>query len=83
MSVYTATQSELEHLGEAAVGSVEGQTALALAAALDDRAGIQAGGLASTAKQLAALMDTVRERHKKPEGKTTLELLRGGAGAAG
>lgn len=80
MSVQAAALAELQRLGEAAERSVEGQTALALAAALDDRAGIQAGGLASTAKQLAALMDTVRDRHKAPEGKTTLELLRGGAG---
>jgi len=83
VSVHAATESELQTLGEAAERSVEGQTALALAAALDDRAGIQAGGLASTAKQLAALMEGLRARFKKAEGKTTLELLRGGAEQTG
>lgn len=77
MTVHTAVMAELTLLGQPAMESVEGQTALALAAALDDRAGIQAGGLASTAKRLAEQMDAVRERYKKPEGKSRLELLRG------
>lgn len=76
MTVYEATTSELEQLGDAAVASVEGQAALALASALDDRAGIQAGGLASTARQLSALMDIVRERHRS-QRKSKLAVLRG------
>lgn len=83
MSVLAAVQAELEKLGEVAQSSPEGQRALVLAAALDDRAGIQAGGLASTDKRLGELLNELRGRFKKAEGKTTLELLRGGAGATG
>lgn len=83
MGVKAAIEAELATLSPDALQSSEAQRALVLASALDDRAGIQAGGLASTDKRLGELMDTIRERYKKPEGKTTLELLRGGAGATG
>jgi hypothetical protein len=83
VGVSEAVRDELTKLGEAAERSQEGQRALVLAAALDDRAGIQAGGLASTDRRLGELMAEIRAQHKKPEGKTTLELLRGGAGATG
>jgi hypothetical protein len=76
MTVRAATLEELRRLGEAAEGSVEGQTALALAAALDDRAGVQAGGLASTAKELRALMIEIRDRYK-PVERSALKLLQG------
>jgi hypothetical protein len=76
VAVYDAVRAELDTLGEAAGASVEGQTALALAAALDDRAGVQAGGLASTAKQLGAVMVDLRDRYK-PKTKTNLQVLRG------
>lgn len=78
MGVCAAVQAELSALGPVAESSVEGQTALALAAALDDRAGIQAGGLASTAKQLVAIMAEVRERYK-PQQTSRLSVLRGTA----
>jgi hypothetical protein len=77
VAVFEAVRAELDTLGEAAGASVEGQTALALAAALDDRAGVQAGGLASTAKQLGAVMADLRLAYKA-EAKTELELLRFG-----
>jgi hypothetical protein len=76
MTVHVATLTELQNIGDAAVGSVEGQTALALATALDDRAGAQAGGLASTAKELRALMAEIRDRYK-PVERSALTLLRG------
>lgn len=78
MTVFDAVRTELDRLGADASSSVEGQTALALAAALDDRAGVQAGGLASTAKQLGVLMDTIRERYK-PQQVSRLSVLRGTA----
>lgn len=78
MSVYEATSTELSKLGTEALESVEGQRALNLASVLDDRAGIQAGGVASTDKQLGAVMAELRERHK-PKGVGRLELLRGGS----
>lgn len=77
MGVHAAVAAELDSLGAQAAASVEGQTALALAAALDDRAGVQAGGLASTAKQLGAVMAELRNAYKR-EAKTELELLRFG-----
>lgn len=76
MSVFVAVQAELDTLSDRATASVEGQTALALAAALDDRAGVQAGGLASTAKQLAAVMSDLRDRYKVAT-KSRLELIKG------
>lgn len=76
MSVFAAVTEEIDALGALAAASVEAQTALALAAALDDRAGVQAGGLASTAKQLLAVMTDLRERYK-PQTKTNLQVLRG------
>ena len=82
MTVHSATLAELTALGPKAVESVEGQRALNLAAVLDDRAGIQAGGVASTDKQLGAVMAELRERYQ-PRGKSRLELLRGGAEQAG
>jgi hypothetical protein len=77
VAVFAAVSEELAALGPQAEASVEGQTALALAAALDDRAGVQAGGLASTAKQLGAVMADLRLIYKR-EAKTELELLRFG-----
>jgi hypothetical protein len=82
MSVHDAVLAELESFGPAVADSVDGQRALNLAAVLDDRAGIQAGGVASTDKQLGALMADLRDRHK-PKGVGRLELLRGGAGQTG
>lgn len=76
MSVFVAVQAELDRLGEKAAESVEGQTALALAAALDDRAGVQAGGLASTAKQLGAVMVDLRDRYKPVAKLTPVQELR-------
>ena len=76
MSVFASVQQEIEQLGPEAEASVEAQTALALAAALDDRAGVQAGGLASTAKQLLAVMAELRTMFKRGT-KSKLELLRG------
>jgi hypothetical protein len=76
VSVFASVQDELARLGDAAAASVEGQTALALAAALDDRAGVQAGGLASTAKQLGAVMAELRQMYRQ-QAKSKLELLRG------
>jgi hypothetical protein len=76
VSVFVAVQSELSKLGDVATESVEGQTALALAAALDDRAGVQAGGLASTAKQLSAVMGDIRDKYKVVT-KSRLELIKG------
>lgn len=81
MTVHSATLKELQGLGQDVVDSVDGQRALNLAEILDDRAGIQAGGVASTDKQLGAVMAELRERHK-PKGKSRLELLRGGADQA-
>ena len=77
--VARATRAELDTLG--ALDTLDGARALNLAAVLDDRAGIQAGGVASTDKQLGALMDSIRAA-RKPKGKTTLELLRGGGSSA-
>jgi hypothetical protein len=82
VTVHGATLAELTALGTQAVESVEGQRALNLAAVLDDRAGIQAGGVASTDKQLGAVMAELRERYQS-KGKSRLELLRGGAEQAG
>jgi hypothetical protein len=76
VTVHSATLAELQTLGDPAVQSVEGQTALALAAVLDDRAGVQAGGSASTAKQLLATMEQIRDRYK-PVERSALTLLRG------
>jgi hypothetical protein len=76
VSVFVAVQGELDLLGEKANASVEGQTALALAAALDDRAGVQAGGLASTAKQLSAVMSDIRDKYKVITA-NRLELIKG------
>jgi hypothetical protein len=76
VSVFVAVQSELGTLGTKATESVEGQTALALAAALDDRAGVQAGGLASTAKQLGAVMSDLRDKYKVVT-QSRLELIKG------
>jgi hypothetical protein len=50
---------------------------------LDDRAGIQAGGVASTDKQLGAVMAELRERYK-PKGKSVaLNSSAAGAGQTG
>lgn len=76
MSVYSATLAELSALGSPVVESVDGQRALNLASILDDRDGIQAGGVASTDKQLGALMGEIRDRHK-PVERSALTLLRG------
>jgi hypothetical protein len=76
MGVEQAIRAELDRLGPDAYASVEGQTALALAGVLDDRAGIQNGGSASTAKQLLATMDTIRDRYK-PVQRSALKLLQG------
>jgi hypothetical protein len=76
MSVYSATLSELSALGPAVVDTSEGQRALNLASILDDRDGIQAGGVASTDKQLGALMSEIRDRYK-PVERSALTLLRG------
>lgn len=73
MSVLDATRVELERLG--CVESVEGQRALNLAKVLDDRAGIQGGGLAATDKQLGLILAQVREEHK-PQVRTALSVLR-------
>jgi hypothetical protein len=73
VSVYAAVEAEVNAWG--VIDSSEGQRALVLAAALDDRAGVQ--NLAATDKQLGALMDSLRERFK-PKEKGRLELLRGG-----
>jgi hypothetical protein len=78
--VTKATRAELGALG--ALQTVEAAVALNLASILDDRAGIQAGGVASTAKQLLTVMDGLREKHK-PKEKGRLELLRGGASSTG
>lgn len=59
-SVAAATRRELRQLK--ALSTVEGRIALTLAKALDDRAGIQAGGLASSAKRLDELMDKIRAK---------------------
>ena len=72
-----AIRAELAKLGPEAEASVEAQVALALAGVLDDRAGIQNGGSASTAKQLLATMDTIRERYKPVAGVSRLKLLQG------
>jgi hypothetical protein len=76
VSVYSATLSELSGLGDAVVDTVEGQRALNLASILDDRDGIQAGGVASTDKQLGAVMAEIRDRYK-PVERSALTLLRG------
>lgn len=76
MGVEQAIRAELDRLGADAYASVEGQTALALAGVLDDRAGIQNGGSASTAKQLLATMDTIRERYR-PQQSSGLALIKG------
>jgi hypothetical protein len=76
VSVYSATLAELSSLGDAVADTVEGQRALNLAAVLDDRAGIQAGGVASTDKQLGLLMGEIRDRYK-PVERSALTLLRG------
>jgi hypothetical protein len=57
--VARATWVELERLG--ASQTVEGARAMNLAAVLDDRAGVQAGGVAATDKQLGLLMASIRE----------------------
>jgi hypothetical protein len=82
MSVQGAVLAEFEKLGPGVAETVDGQRALNLAAVLDDRAGIQAGGVASTDKQLGVLMAEIRDRHKV-RGRTQLEVLRGGAGQTG
>jgi hypothetical protein len=83
VSVYSATLAELSDLGPTVAETVEGQRALNLAAVLDDRAGIQAGGVASTDKQLGVLMGEIREKYKVPERKGRLELLRDPDSATG
>jgi hypothetical protein len=60
--------------------SSEGQRALVLAAALDDRAGVQ--NIAATDKRLGDLMADLRERYE-PKKKGRLELLRGGSEQTG
>jgi hypothetical protein len=73
VSVYGAVSAELDAL--ACANSVEGQVALNLAQILDDRAGIQGGGVASTAKELGLIMARVRDEHK-PQVATRLSVLR-------
>lgn len=81
MTVFAAIQRELEAFGDAALASSEAQRALVLAAALDDRAGIQAGGLASTDKRLGELLAEIRERYTA-KGTSRLAVLRGGSAAS-
>lgn len=82
MGVYSATLAELQALGTPVgltipvVDTVEGQRALNLASILDDRKGVEAGGVASTDKQLGAVMAEIRDRYK-PQQQTALTLLRG------
>ena len=76
MSIHSATLAELSALGASVVESVDGQRALNLASILDDRDGIQAGGVASTDKQLGVLMGEIRDRYK-PVERSALTLLRG------
>jgi hypothetical protein len=78
MSVSDATRTELDEWGIA--DSTDGQRALVLAAALDDRAGVV--NIAATDKRLGDLMAELRERHA-PKKKGRLELLRGDASATG
>lgn len=77
MGVEQAIRTELTALSGAALTSSEGQRALNLAAVLDDRAGIQAGGVASTDKRLGELMAEIRERYQ-PVERNGLEVIRGG-----
>lgn len=75
-SVEAVTRGELTRIG--ALASVEGQVAINLAKVLDDRAGIQGGGVASTAKQLREVMQAVRES-RRPVGRSGLALIRDAA----
>lgn len=84
VSVYAAVKAELDGLSDAvgtASESSEGQIALNLAAVLDDRAGVQAGGVAATAKELRALLVTIREKYAA-KGTSRLAVLRGGTQAS-
>lgn len=78
MSVYAAVQADLARWGIAE--SAEGEIALVLAGALDDRAGVV--NVAQTAKRLQETLAELRERHA-PKEKGRLELLRGGVDATG
>jgi hypothetical protein len=73
VAVYDAVKTELDAWG--VTDSSEGQRALTLAAALDDRAGVV--NIAATDKRIGDLMDSLAERFK-PKEKGRLELLRGG-----
>jgi hypothetical protein len=77
VSVYTAVLADLAAWGIA--DTSDGEIALVMAAALDDRAGVQ--NLAATAKRLQETMAELRERFK-PREKGRLELLRGGGSSA-
>ena len=70
-AVCAAYRAELEVLG--AVGSARGQSVLALAAALDDRAGVV--NLSATAKVLDELMEKVRAA-APARGESDLDRLR-------
>lgn len=72
MSVYEAVERELTGWG--IQDGTNGQIALTLAAALDDRAGVQ--NLAATAKQLESVMDGLRELNR-PKDRGRLAVLRG------
>lgn len=74
MSVQTSVATDLARWGIAE--STDGQRALVLAGALDDRAGVV--NLAATDKQLGALMTELREKHE-PKSGGRLAILRGTA----
>lgn len=77
MTIYATVVADLERWS--ATDTVEGQRALVLAAALDDRAGVQ--NIAATDKRLGELMSELREKHE-PKSGGRLAVLRGGAGAS-
>jgi hypothetical protein len=74
VSVFSAVRADLDRWNIA--DSSDGQRALVLAAALDDRAGVQ--NIAATDKRLGELMDALRDRHE-PKAGGRLAVLRGGA----
>lgn len=78
MSVEAAVLADLVRWD--VVETADGQRALVLAAALDDRAGVV--NIAATDKRLGELMSELRDRFE-PKAGGKLAILRGGVGQAG
>jgi hypothetical protein len=78
VTVFAAVKTDLDRWQIA--DSADGQRALVLAAALDDRAGVQ--NIAATDKRLGELLEVLRDKHEPKTG-GRLAVLRGGAQQTG